>query len=237
LKRREFISLLGGAAVAWPIAARAQQPERMRRVGMLTAYTQEDREGRARVGAFEQALQGRGWMSGRNLRLDYRWAGSDPDRMQVHAADLARLAPDAVLAVTTLAVKAMHQETHTVPIVFVNVSDPVGSGFVAGLARPGGNITGFSNFEPLIGGKWVQLLKEIAPRVARVALMSNPEIEPQTRVYSSAIEAAAASSATQLVAAPVHDSAEIEPPSPRSGAIRETASSCCPVSSRSPIAH
>jgi putative ABC transport system substrate-binding protein len=148
--------------------------------------------------------------AGRNLRLDYRWTGGDPDRMRVYAADLARLAPDAVLAVTTPAVKAMQQEAHTVPIVFVNVSDPVGSGFVAGLARPGGNITGFTNFEPSIGGKWVQLLKEITPRVARVALMSNPEIEPQTMAYSSALTAAAALSATQLVAAPVHDSAEIE---------------------------
>jgi putative ABC transport system substrate-binding protein len=210
VRRREFITLLGGATAAWPVAARAQQPERVRRVGMLTGYTQEDREGRARVGAFEQALQERGWTSGRNLRLDYRWAGGDADRMRVHAADLARLAPDAVLAVTTPAVQAMQQETPAVPIVFVNVSDPVGSGLVASLARPGGNITGFSNFGPLIGGKWVQLLKEIAPHVARVALMSNPEIEPQTRVYSSAIEAAASSSATQLVAAPVHDSTEIE---------------------------
>ena len=164
MKRRQFIALLGGAAAAWPLAARAQQPERVRRVGMLMGYAEEDHEVRARVSAFEQALQELGWTSGRNIQFTYRWERGDAERMRVYAAELMDIAPDVVLTATTSALAALRRETRTAPIVFVNVTDPVGSGFVASLARPGGNITGFSSFEPLMGGKWVQLLKEIAPQ-------------------------------------------------------------------------
>jgi putative tryptophan/tyrosine transport system substrate-binding protein len=209
MRRREFITLLGGAAT-WPLAARAQQPERLRRVGMLIGYAEEDREVRARVSAFEQALKELGWTSGRNVQFTYRWERGDAERMRVYAAELMGLAPDVVLTATTSALAALRRETLTAPIVFVNVTDPVGSGFVASLARPGGNITGFSSFEPLMGGKWVQLLKEIAPRATRIALISNPDTDPQTRFYSSSIEVAATSLSVKLIATPVHDSAEIE---------------------------
>jgi putative tryptophan/tyrosine transport system substrate-binding protein len=209
MRRREFITLLGGAAT-WPLAARAQQPERLRRVGMLIGYAEEDREVRARVSAFEQALKELGWTSGRNVQFTYRWERGDAERMRVYAAELMGLAPDVVLTATTSALAALRRETLTAPIVFVNVTDPVGSGFVASLARPGGNITGFSSFEPLMGGKWVQLLKEIAPRATRITLISNPDTDPQTRFYSSSIEVAATSLSVKLIATPVHDSAEIE---------------------------
>jgi ABC-type uncharacterized transport system substrate-binding protein len=209
VKRREFITLIGGGAVL-PLAARAQQPERVRRVGMLMGYAEEDHEVRARVSAFEQALQELGWTSGRNIQFTYRWERGDAERMRVYAVELMDLAPDVVLTATTSALAAVRRETRTVPIVFVNVTDPVGSGFVASLARPGGNITGFSSFEPLMGGKWVQLLKEIAPRTTRIALMSNPDADPQTRFYSSSIEVAAASLSVKLIATPIYDSAEIE---------------------------
>src|SRR5262249_45941390 len=157
------------AAAAWPLAARAQQPGRMRRLGMLIGYAEEDHEVRTRVSTFEQALQELGWTSGRNIQFTYRWERGDAERMRVYAAELTGLAPDGVLTATTSALAAVQRETRTVPIVFVNVTDPVGSGFVASLARPGGNITGFSSFEPLMGGKWVQLLKEIAPWATRIA--------------------------------------------------------------------
>ena len=207
--RREFITLLGGAA-AWPLAARAQQSDRMRRLGVLMGFAEEDHEAQARIAGFKQALEGLGWTNGRNIEFNYRWTLGDADRMRVYARELVQLAPDVILSATTPALAAARQETGTVPIVFVNVSDPVGSGLVANLARPGGNITGFSNFEPLMGGKWVQLLKELAPRVTQIALMSNPEVEPQTRSYASSIEAAAVSLAVKPIAAPIHDSAEIE---------------------------
>jgi ABC-type uncharacterized transport system substrate-binding protein len=210
MRRREFITLLGGAAAAWPLAARAQQLDRMRRLGVLMGFAEGDHEAQARIAGFKQALEGLGWTNGRNIEFNYRWTLGDADRMRVYARELVQLAPDVILSATTLALAAARQETGTVPIVFVNVSDPVGSGLVANLSRPGGNITGFSNFEPLMGGKWVQLLKELAPRVTQIALISNPEVEPQTRLYASSIEAAAVSLAVKPIAAPIHDSAEIE---------------------------
>src|SRR5262249_6866627 len=208
--RRDFITLLGGAAAGWPLAARAQQPERVRRVGMLIGYAEQDHEVRARVNAFEQALQELGWTNSRNVQFTYRWERGDAERMRLYAAELLSVAPDVVLTATTSALAALRRETRTVPIVFVNVTDPVGSGFVARFARTCGNITGFSSFEPLMGGKWVQLLKEVAPRTTRIALMSNPDTDPQTKFYSSSIEVAAASLSMKLVATPVHDRAEIE---------------------------
>ena len=169
-RRREFISLLGGAA-AWPLAARAQQPDRVRRVGVLMNLAVGDPEGEARIAAFVQALQRLGWSDGRNLRIDHRWAAGDAGRFKGYAEELLALAPDVILAAATPSVQALQRATRTVPIVFANVADPVGAGFVDSLARPGGNATGFTPFEYGLSGKWLELLKEIAPRVTRVAVL------------------------------------------------------------------
>ena len=177
MKRREFITLLGGAA-AWPLAASAQQGERVRRIGVLIGFDENDPEVKLRQSAFMQALADLGWNDGRNIRVDLRWAGGDTNRMQALAQELVGLQPDIILAHTTLATAALQRETRTIPIVFVNVSDPVGSGFVAGLNRPGGNITGFGLYEASLGGKWLELLSEIAPELRRVAIMFNPDTAP-----------------------------------------------------------
>ena len=171
MKRREFITLLGGAAAAWSLAAHAQQPDRMRRIGVLMNLAADDAEGQARIAAFVQALQRLGWSDGRNLRIDHRWAAGDTDRFHRYAEELLALAPDVILAAATPSVQALQQATRTVPIVFAIVADPVGAGFVDSLARPGGNATGFTPFEYGISGKWLELLKEIAPRVTRVAVL------------------------------------------------------------------
>jgi ABC-type uncharacterized transport system substrate-binding protein len=170
MNRRAFISLLGGAAAAWPLAAQAQQPDRMRRIGVLMNVAADDPEGQARIVAFVQGLQQLGWSDGRNVQIDIRWGGGDPERIHKYAAELVALAPDAILATSTIVVRPLQQATHTVPIVFVQVIDPVGAGIVATLARPGGNTTGFTVFEYGLSGKWLELLKEIAPRVERVAV-------------------------------------------------------------------
>ena len=170
MKRREFITLLGGAA-AWPLAARAQQPDRVRRVGVLMNLAVGDPEGEARIAAFVQALQRLGWSEGRNLRIDYRWAADDAGAFHRYAGELLALGPDVILAAATPSVQALQQATRTVPIVFAIVADPVGAGIVDSLARPGGNTTGFTPFEYGISGKWLELLKEIAPRVTRVAVL------------------------------------------------------------------
>ena len=171
MKRREFITLLGGAAAAWSLAAHAQQPDRMRRIGVLMNLAADDAEGQARIAAFVQALQRLGWSDGRNLRIDHRWAAGDTDRFHRYAEELLALAPDVILAAATPSVQALQRATRTVPIVFANVADPVGAGFVDSLARPGSNVTGFTPFEYGISGKWLELLKEIAPRVTRVAVL------------------------------------------------------------------
>ena len=171
MRRREFITLLGGAAAAWPLATRAQQPDRMRRIGVLMNLAADDAEGQARIAAFVQALQRLGWSDGRNLRIDHRWAAGDTARFQRYAEELLALAPDVILAAATPSVQALQRATRTVPIVFANVADPVGAGFVDSLARPGGNATGFTPFEYGLSGKWLELLKEIAPRVTRVAVL------------------------------------------------------------------
>jgi putative tryptophan/tyrosine transport system substrate-binding protein len=175
MNKREFITLLGGAT-AWPVAARAQQSERMRCIGVLTPLAAGDPEGQVRIGAFLQGLQEFGWTIGSNTRIDYRWGADDTDRNRRYAAELVALAPDVILATGSSAVAALQQATRTVPIVFVQVIDPVGAGYVASLARPGGNATGFSLFEYGISGKWLELLKEIAPRVTRVAVLRDPAI-------------------------------------------------------------
>jgi putative ABC transport system substrate-binding protein len=176
MRRREFITLLGSGVAGWPLAARAQQPDRVRRVGVLMNLAVDDPEGQARIAAFVQALQRLGWSDGRNLRVDHRWAAGDPGRFKGYAEELLALAPDVILAAATPSVQALQRETRTVPIVFANVADPVGAGFVDTLARPGGNATGFTPFEYGLSGKWLELLKEIAPRVTRVAVLRDLNI-------------------------------------------------------------
>jgi putative tryptophan/tyrosine transport system substrate-binding protein len=174
MQRREFITLLGGAALAWPRAARAQQADRMRRVGVLDSRAADDPEGQARRAVFLEGLQELGWTDGRNVRIDYRWAAADVDRNRKYAAELVALAPDVILASASASVAALRQTTRTVPIVFVNVIDPVGAGLVASLARPGGSATGFTLFEYSLSGKWLGLFKEIAPNLTRIAIVRDP---------------------------------------------------------------
>jgi putative ABC transport system substrate-binding protein len=210
MRRRDFITLLGGAATAWPLVARAQQSERMRHIGVLLAYAENDPQSSHDIATLLEGFRQSGWTPGHNIQIDYRWGEADRDRFQRYATELVKLKPDLLVGQGTPAVAALQRATSTIPIVFVNVSDPIGSGFIDGLARPGSNITGFSNFEPSMGGKWVGLLKEIAPQVARIALMSNPQISPQARGYLPSIESAARSLALQPIATSVHDAAEIE---------------------------
>ncbi|MFY9879534.1 MAG: ABC transporter substrate-binding protein, partial [Pseudolabrys sp.] len=176
MRRREFITLLGGAAATWPLAAHAQQPERVRRIAVLLSATADDVEYQAWVGAFLQALALLGWTIGRNVRIDTRWAGANAGEIRRHAAELAALAPDVILATGASTVGPLLQATRTVPIVFPFASDPVGAGFVDSLARPGGNATGFMSFEYSMGGKWLELLKQIAPGVTRVAILRDAAI-------------------------------------------------------------
>ena len=171
MRRREFITLLGGAAAAWPLAARAQQAERVRRIGVLMNLSADDPEGQARLAAFLQGLQQAGWSVGGNIRIDYRWGAGDAELFRKYAAELVALAPDVFLASGNPSVTALQQATRSVPIVFAPIADPVASGFVESLARPGGNITGFSAFEYSISGKWLELLKELSPRVSRAAIL------------------------------------------------------------------
>ena len=207
LKRREFISVLGGAA-AWPIASRAQQPERMRRIGVLMLYPENDPEGQLRATAFRQGLQKLGWVVGRNVQIDFQWGLGDADWIRSAAAQLLRLAPDVILANGTPAAKTMQQASRTVPVIFIAGSDPVVDGLVPSLAHPGGNLTGFYVFEPSLGAKLLELLKEIAPHVARVAILSNPDANPASWLASAV--AAAPRFAVEVVAAPLRDSNEIE---------------------------
>jgi putative ABC transport system substrate-binding protein len=209
IRRREFITLLGGAAAAWPLTARAQQGERMRRVGVLNPFAENDPEVLANITAFRQALQKLGWTDGRNLRIDYRWGGANPERIRAHATELVALEPDVILVSSPLALQPLQQETRSIPIVFTGVSDPAGSGFVASLAHPGGNVTGFAVAEFSMYGKYLELLKEVAPHVTRVAVMMNPEQVPQAGNWR-AIETVAPSFKVLLTAAHVRDAAEIE---------------------------
>jgi putative ABC transport system substrate-binding protein len=202
LKRREFITLFGGAA-AVPLAARAQQTERMRRIGVLMAYAETDPEAHARVNAFRQGLRELGWTEGHDLRIDYRWGTGDPDRAQTFATELISLAPDVIVAHGTPALSALHRATRTIPVVFVSVIDPVGAGYVQSLPLPGGNITGFSTFEPEIGGKWLELLKEIAPGLKRVAGVSDPTFRGFAGMWR-AIEAMAPRFGVQVMSVSFH---------------------------------
>jgi putative ABC transport system substrate-binding protein len=210
MRRRDLITLVGGAVVIWPLAARAQQPQRTWRIGVLMGYAESDREGQANVAAFRGGLQQLGWTEGRNIRIDTRWAAADADLMQRFAKELVALEPDLILTQNTPTTAAMLQQTRTIPIIFANVSDPVGSGFVAGLPRPGGNVTGLIDMEGSMAGKWLELLKEVAPRIARVAFLFNPATAPFAEYYLNHFKAAAASFAVEAIAAPVRDTSELE---------------------------
>ena len=209
MKRREVITLLGGAA-AWPLAAHAQQPERMRRIGVLMAFAESNLEGQANVAAYREGLQKLGWTEGRNIRIDIRWAAFDAKAMQRFATELVALQPDLILSPHTPTTAALLRQTRTIPIVFTNITDPVGSGFVASFPRPGGNVTGFVNMEPTMAAKWLELLKEIAPRVNRAAILFNPATATYADYYLTPFKAAAASLAVEAIAAPVHDTSELE---------------------------
>jgi putative tryptophan/tyrosine transport system substrate-binding protein len=210
MKRREFLGVFGGAA-AWPLAARAQQPGGVRRVGVLMAGTATDTVRQSYVAEFVQGLRQLGWTEGQNLRIDVRWnVAADAELSRTYAAQLIGLMPDVILAATTPNLTAIQQATSTVPIVFLQVSDPVVQGFVPNLTHPGGNVTGFSDNEFSIGGKWVDLLKEVAPGLARVAIMFNSDTSPQSQFYLRAIEAAAPSVGVQAIAVPIRAPADIE---------------------------
>jgi putative tryptophan/tyrosine transport system substrate-binding protein len=209
MKRREFITLLGGAAAAWPLAARAQQPERIRRVGVLMLYAENDREGQVRAAVFRKALENLGWTLGRNLQIDYHWGVGDSDWIRSAVAELLSLAPDVILANGGSAVRPAQQATRAIPIIFIGGADPVADGFVQSLAHPGGNLTGFAVLETSIGAKLLELLKETAPRVVRVAVLINPESPSSLRLFDSAATAAQ-KFGVEVVAAPVRESAEIE---------------------------
>ena len=209
MRRREFVTLLGGIAVVWPLAARAQQPERVRRIGVLTPFPADDAEGHARLTAFTQALQQLGWTVGQNVRIDDRWGPGNPATMRKHATELVALEPDVILALTTAAVGPLLEASRTVPIVFVTVADPVGAGFVETLARPGGNATGFTLFEYSTSGKWLELLKEIAPRVTRAAVLRDTSIAVGLAQFG-AIQAVAPSLGVELRPVDVSDAGEIE---------------------------
>ena len=211
MRRREFVTLLGGAAAAWPLAARAQPGDRVRRVGVLMALAESDPEGRAQLSAFTRGLAELGWIEGRNVRLHVRWAASSIDLARQYAKELVDLQPDVIFADSTPEAAALHRETRTIPIVFALVSDPIGEGFVAGLPRPGGNMTGFIPHEPALTGKWLELLTEIAPSVKRVAILFNPDSAPYVESgYLPQFEAAARSFKVAPIAAPVHSDTEIE---------------------------
>jgi putative ABC transport system substrate-binding protein len=209
MRRREFITLLGGAAAAWPLVAQAQQADRMRRIGILTALDESDKEAQSWVAAFREELRKLGWTEGRNIEIEIRWARADVESMR-RFAELVALQPDFILTSSTPATAAMLQQTRTIPIIFVLVADPVGSGFVASLPRPGGNATGFTPIEGSLGGKWVELLKEIAPQIARVTLMFNPPTATFVEGYLNPFKAAAASLGVGAIVAPVHDMPEVE---------------------------
>jgi putative ABC transport system substrate-binding protein len=208
MKRREVIALLGGAA-AWPLAADAQHPDRMRRIVFLHSLAENDPEVQARIAAFRQGLETLGWTENHNIQIEHRFSSGDLSRIQHYAAELVSSAPDLIVASSTPVLMALKQATRTIPIVFSVVNDPLGQGFVASLARPGGNITGFTFVEFAMVGKWLEMLKEIAPSVRRVALVFNPQTAPYYAVYLRELGAVRATLVAELTAAPVHDEADV----------------------------
>jgi putative ABC transport system substrate-binding protein len=211
MRRRDFITLLGGAAAAWPVAASAQPNARVRRVGVLMALPETDPEGRSQLSEFTRGLAELGWVEGRTVQLEVRWATGSIDRARMYAKELVDLQPDVIFADSTPEAAALHRETRTIPIVFVLVADPMGEGFVAGLPRPGGNMTGFVPLEPPLTGRWLELLIQIAPGVRRVAIMFNPDSAPYIESnYLPAFEAAARSFKVAPITSPVRSDADIE---------------------------
>ena len=210
MRRREFITSFASAAIAWTLAARAQQPERIRRIGVLMGIAETDPESQLRITAFRAALRLLGWVEGRNVQMEYRWSGGDSKLAKTSAKELVNLAPDVILCHSTPALEALRRETNTIPIVFTLVSDPVGGGFVASLAQPGGNITGFTTFDFSMGAKWVEILKELAPRVSRAAFVFSPESAPFAAQYMRAGEGVAASFGVKPVALAARDLADLE---------------------------
>jgi len=210
MRRREFLGVLGGTAAAWPLAARAQQPERIRRIGVLTGgSTADNPDSRANTAAFRQGLQQLGWTEGRNVRIEYRWGAGNADDVRKYAADLAALAPDVILNSGAASLASLLQVTRTVPIVFVNVADPVGAGFVDSLSRPGGNATGFMQFEYDLSGKWLELLKQIAPGVTRAAVLRDPAIGAGIGQFA-VIQSVARSVGVEVSPISLRDAGEIE---------------------------
>ena len=210
MRRREFITPLGGSTVAWPLAAKAQQGERMRRIGVMMGLPDDDRSGRRQADALRQGLQDLGWMDGRNIRIDFHWDVSHLGRAQVVAKDIIAVQPDLIVTHATVASTAVAEPTKSIPIVFVSVSDPVGLGLVASYARPTGNC-GFTNFEPSMGGKWVEVLKDLDPRIRRIAILFNPETAPAGgSFFLPSFMAAGVASGVEAIRAQVHDAAGIE---------------------------
>ena len=211
MRRRDFIKVIVGSTAAWSLAVHAQQAERVRRIGVLMGYAENDWEAQAWVAAFREALQKLGWTEGRNIQIDTRWGRADTEVMQRFAQELVALQPDLILSQITPTTAALLQQTRTIPIVFAMVADPVGSGFVANLSRPGGQVTGFTTLEGSLGGKWLELLKEVAPRVARVAVLFNPKTAATfAEYYLNPMKAASESFGVEVIAAPVHDTTELE---------------------------
>jgi putative tryptophan/tyrosine transport system substrate-binding protein len=210
MRRRQFIAALGGAVATWPSLSRAQHVDRTRQVGVLMSVVPDDPSGDADVAAFRQGLDELGWTDGRNIRLHLRWPGGDIERVHALAKELVELRPDALVSRSTPTTMALRSETDVIPIVFVNVSEPVESGLARTLARPGGNITGFTNFEGSIGGKWLQLLKEVDPRISRVAMIYNPQTAPFSRLFLRSVQSAAPVLSLQAVDLPVETTSNIE---------------------------
>jgi len=212
MKRRDFITLLGSAVAAWPLAARAQQSaDQMRRIGVLMGFPESDSQAQGYIAAFRDGLHKLGWTDGRNVRIDARWATpADADLMQRFAKELVALQPDLILSNTTPTTATLLQQTRTIPIVFATVADPVGSGFIASFPRPSGNVTGFAVSDSALGGKWLELLKEIAPRIARVAILFNPAAATYAEFWLNSFKAAAASLAVEAIVAPIRDGSELE---------------------------
>jgi putative tryptophan/tyrosine transport system substrate-binding protein len=210
MRRRQFLTLLGGAAAGWPLAAGAQERDQFRHVGVLMATTETDADGQSRWNVFRKRVNELGWIEDRNLRFDIRWAGGNIERFREYAAALALAKPDVILADATPSTAALLHETRTVPIVFVRVSDPAGQGFVKNLARPDGNVTGFTNFEPQLAGKWVQLLKDLVPNLAHVSFIYNPQTAPYTGPFIHSFEAAARELGMKPIVKPILQSTDID---------------------------
>ena len=236
MRRRDFLGVLGGAAATWPIAARAQQGERMRRLGALLALREDDPKDEARVAALLHALADLGWTEGRNLKIEWRWTGGDIARVREYAGELVRLAPEVIFAQSTPNVAALKQATTSIPVVFAVVNDPVAQGFIASMAHPGGNITGFSFLEYSMVGKSLEMLKQVSPGIVRVGVMFNPDTYPYYNIHLRSFETVARALSLDLAAALVHSPAEIEEAVAKLERQRGVRSSSHPIPSRSSIA-